>query len=380
MARDEPFEILVEQSVLDRIRDRVERYPWDNLQDAGEWNAGISVGDMRRIVTHWLEKYDWRAVEARLNHLPNRQADVGGRLHFLHLTGSTDRPLILTHGWPSSFLEYVPLLEPLAFPERFGGNPKDGFSVIIPSLPGYAFSGKPRKPIGPRETGRMFHRLMTETLGYSNYIAHGGDWGSLVSTWMAHDNPRACSGLHLTMVSLQTADAQPETDEELTSAAERREVTAREGGYAHLQSTRPQTLSYAMNDSPAGVAAWIIEKFGLWSDLPQSSGIPDVFSRYSEDELLTNVMLYLVTNSFATSTWMYKGRVDEGSLFLPSASPIVVPTGVAVFRDPILPPMPRTQAAKSYSIKRWTEMPRGGHFAAIEQPDLLIADIRAFTR
>jgi pimeloyl-ACP methyl ester carboxylesterase len=223
------------------------------------------------------------------------------------------------------------------------------------------------------------HGLMAELFGDARYLVQGGDWGAAIGGWMAYDHPEAVAALHLNMVLIQAADASPKTPNELSWAAQRETLAKEETGYSQEQGTRPQTLGVAMADSPVGVAAWILEKFGAWADVPRDAqGRPDLWLAFDEDLLLTNIMLYLVEASFITSTWMYRGRMLEGSGEFPAGTRIKVPTGVAAFPDPVFPPPPRSQARKTYKIVHWTEMEVGGHFAALEQPELLLADVRRF--
>lgn len=367
-----PFRIEVPQERLDAIRDGVARFRWDALADAGCWDAGVGLADVRRLAHHWLHRYDWRAAEARLNATPQFRAEADGvDLHFVHLRGDGSRlPLMVVHGWPGSFTEFLDVAGPLV---------KAGHDVVLPSLPGYAFSGRPAQPVGPRGTAGLFHRLMTEALGYRRYGVQGGDWGAHVACWMARDHAPACAATHLNMVSIQAEDATPRTAEDLTWAAGRAEAYKAESGYAHQQETRPQTLGFAMLDSPVGVAAWITEKFGMWSDLPRrADGTPDLWATYDEDWLLTNVMLRLVTDAFPTSTWMYRGRVLEGSGAFPAGARVDVPTAVAAFPDPVFACPPRSQVEKTYAVARWTEPAEGGHFAARERPAPWLDDVRAF--
>ena len=368
----EPFIIAVPDDRLAAIRAKVEAFDWSLMPDAGGWQSGVGLADLKRLVDYWLADYDWRAQERRLNMLPQFTADVQGqRLHFIHARGDGSRPpLLLLHGWPGSFLEFEALIAPLV---------ADGYDVVVPSLPGYAFSGRPVSPIGPRQTAELMHGLMVELFGTRRYLVQGGDWGAAIGGWMAHAHPDAIAGLHLNMVLLQTKDAVPKKPDEVAWAAKRAKLAKEENGYSQEQGTRPQTLGVAMSDSPVGVAAWILEKFGAWADVPRDGhGRPDLWQAFDEDLLLTNIMLYLVEGSFVTSTWMYRGRVLDESGTFPAGARITVPTGVAVFPDPVFPPPPRSQALKTYDIVQWTEMPAGGHFAALEQPELLLADMRLF--
>ncbi|MGI4730898.1 MAG: epoxide hydrolase family protein [Janthinobacterium lividum] len=368
----EPFTIAVPDERLAAIRSRVETFDWSMVPDAGEWRSGVGLVDLRRLVDHWLTRYDWRAQERRLNALPQFTAEVQGqRLHFVHVRGDGSRPpLLLLHGWPGSFLEFEALIAPLV---------EDGHDVVVPSLPGYAFSGRPASPIGPKQTAELMHGLMVELFGAARYLLQGGDWGAAIGGWMAHGHPDAVAALHLNMVLVQAEDALPKKPDELAWAARRAELAKEETGYSQEQGSRPQTLGVALSDSPVGVAAWILEKFGAWADVPRDEhGTPDLWQAFDADLLLTNVMLYLVEGSFVTSTWMYRGRVLEGSGTFPAGTKITVPTAVAAFPDPVFPSPPRSQASKTYNIVQWTDMKAGGHFAALEQPDLLLADMRRF--
>ena len=367
-----PFTIAVPEERIALISAKVASFDWGALPDAGGWQSGVGLKDLKRLVDYWRTRFDWRAQERRLNALPHFTTEVSGqKLYFIHAQGDGSRPpLLLLHGWPGSFIEFEGLIAPLV---------ADGHDVVVPSLPGYAFSGRPDAPIGPRRTAELMHGLMAELFGDDRYLVQGGDWGAAIGAWMAHDHPEAVAALHLNMVLIQAADALPKTPDELAWAARRAELAKEETGYSQEQGTRPQTLGVAMADSPVGVAAWILEKFGAWADVPSDEqGRPDLWRAFDEDQLLTNIMLYLVEGAFTTSTWMYRGRVLEGSGQFPAGTRIKVPTGVAAFPDPVFPPPPRSLARKTYKIVDWTEMEAGGHFAALEQPELLLSDMRRF--
>ncbi|SFP45435.1 alpha/beta fold hydrolase [Sphingomonas rubra] len=367
-----PFTIAVTDERLAAIQAKVAAFDWEALPDAGGWRSGVGLDDLRRLVHYWQTRYDWRAQERRLNALPQFTTEVSGqRLHFVRARGDGSRPpLLLLHGWPGSFIEFEALVAPLV---------ADGHDVVVPSLPGYAFSGRPASPIGPRRTAELMHGLMGELFGELPYLIQGGDWGAAIGAWMAHDRPEAVAALHLNMVLIQAGDALPKKPAELAWAARRAKLAKEETGYSQEQGTRPQTLGVAMSDSPVGVAAWILEKFGAWADVPHDEqGRPDLWQAFDEDTLLTNIMLYLVEGSFVTSTWMYRGRVLEGSGQFPPGGRVTVPTGVAAFSDPVFPPPPRSLVAKTYDVVHWTDMAAGGHFAALEQPELLLADMRRF--
>jgi pimeloyl-ACP methyl ester carboxylesterase len=385
MITPEPFTIDVPDATIRRILERVRLYEWPEAPEDGGWAYGANLDYMKELAAYWVDGYDWRVEEAKLNGLSHFTAGAEGTaLHFVRERGSgTDpMPLVLIHGWPGSFFEFAHVVEPLAHPERFGGNAEDAFDVIVPSLPGYGFSGKPKRPIGPRTIAGRFDALMTGVLGYERYLAQGGDWGSAVSAWLGFDHPDSCGGVHLNMVLTRGADSVPETEEEKRWDAESRRRFRREGAYFSVQSTKPQSLAYAMMDSPVGVAAWIVEKFAAWSDLEKSpSGEPDIESRYTKDQLLTNVMIYLVTRTFGTASWLYRGFFDDGPREFPPGTRVEVPVGVAAFPgDEVFETPPRGFVEKAYNVRRWSEMPSGGHFAALEEPELFVEDVRAFAR
>lgn len=367
-----PYTIHIPDERLTDIRAKVDAYDWSQLPDAGGWSAGVGIEDLKRLAAYWRDSYDWRAVERRLNELPNFTADVEGeRLHFVHVKGDGSKPpVLLLHGWPGSYVEFERLLEPLA---------ADGHDVIVPSLPGFAFSTPLRRPIGPRRAAAIVHGLMLQLFGSTRYVIQGGDWGHAIAAWAALDRPEAVLGIHINMMTVRAEDAVPTTDEEKSFAAKRAAIADQEGAYFHEQATRPQTLGVAMADSPVGAAGWILEKFGKWADLPTTAGgDPDIWSKFSEEELLTNIMLYVATASFVTATWIYYGCRIEKSLTLPLGARIQVPTGVAAFPDPVFLPSPRSLVEKTYNVVHWTDMPRGGHFAALEEPELMLADLRTF--
>ncbi|MGY2315503.1 MULTISPECIES: epoxide hydrolase family protein [unclassified Pseudomonas] len=367
-----PYTINVPDERLVAIRDKVAAYDWTRLPDLGGWKSGVGVRDLQRLVAYWLESYDWRRVEKHLNQLPNFITEIEGEhLHFVHVRGDGSRPpILLLHGWPGSYLEFEALLEPLA---------ADGHDVIVPSLPGFAFSRPITGVIGPRRAGELMHGLMARLFGPTRFIVQGGDWGSGIAGWMAHDRPEALLGIHLNMADLLAQGTVATTPEEEAFVARRDVLIDWETGYNHQQETRPQTLGVALADSPVGAAGWILEKIGTWADLPTTAdGSPDLWGTFTEEQLLTNIMLYLAPSSMVTATWMYHGKRLEGSSKFPAGTRIQVPTGFAAFRDPVFVPPPRSFAEKTFNIVHWSEMPAGGHFAAWEQPALMLADLRAF--
>ncbi|MHC0612258.1 epoxide hydrolase family protein [Komagataeibacter oboediens] len=367
-----PYTIDIPAERLTSIRASIETYDWSQLPDAGGWSAGVGINDLKRLITYWKEHYDWRAVERRLNALPNFITEIEGEhLHFIHVKADgSGPPVLLLHGWPGSYLEFKQLLKPLA---------ADGHDIVVPSLPGFAFSNPITGVTGPRRVAELMHGLMVRLFGQARYVVQGGDWGAHIASWMACTRPEALLGIHVNTMSVFADDTAPTTPEEKELFSRRATILDRETGYSHEQSTRPQTLGVAMADSVVGAAGWILEKFGRWADLPTSAdGSPDIWSRFSEEELITNIMLYIAPSAVVTATWIYLGRRLEGSDRFPVGTRIGVPTGVAAFPDPVFLPTPRSFAEKTYNIVHWTDMDRGGHFAALEEPDLLLADLRAF--
>ena len=373
------YKINVSQSTLDEIKRRVEAFPWHEMPDDGGWAYGANLEYMRELCDYWVNEYDWRKHEAELNAYEHFKAEVDGiDLHFIGEQGSgTNRlPLVISHGWPGSVVEFTGIIEQLAHPERFGGSEDDAFDVIAPSLPGFGFSGRPPRPYGPRKIAALFNTLMTETLGYPRYLAQGGDWGGAVSSWLGFDHADACAGVHVNIMIMQAHDG-PQNDEERAWSDRWAREQEMEQGYRTQQSTKPQTLSYAMMDSPVGIAAWLVEKFNSWSDTQGD----DVESAHSKDTLLTNIMVYVITRTFNTASWIYYGRREEGGRVMsPEGQRVEVPTAAALFPAEFLSWPPRSYVERVYNITRWTEMSRGGHFAALENPGELAADIREFAR
>jgi microsomal epoxide hydrolase len=367
-----PYTIHIPDERLAAIMAKVKAYDWSQLPDAGGWNSGVGIDDLKRLVAFWRDAYDWRKVERRLNGLPHFTTDIEGeRIHFLHVQGDESKPpVLLLHGWPGSFLEFERLVEPLA---------ADGHDVVVPSLPGFAFSRPISGVIGPRRAANLMHGLMARLFGPSRYVVQGGDWGAHIASWMACERPDALLGFHINMVSILGEDVEPTTPEEKDLISRRAAILDRETGYNHEQETRPQTLGVAMADSPVGAAGWILEKFGAWADLPKrADGSPDLWSRFSEEDLLTNIMLYIAPSSVVTATWIYRGKRLERSDRFPPGTRVRAPMGVAAFPDPVFLPTPRSLVEKTYNVVHWSDMAEGGHFAALEQPELMLADLRAF--
>ena len=372
-----PFKVEISNEILQNINSKVKNYQWHEMPDDGGWDYGTNLDYMKEFAEYWSSKFDWKKTEEKINKFKNFKTNIEGTdIHFIHEkgSGSNPKPLLLNHGWPGSIVEFLDIIDELAHPENYGGNMQDGFDVIVPSLPGYGFSGRPSRPIGPRKMASIFNSLMINSLGYEKYISQGGDFGGTICTWLAYDFPESLLGIHINILITRHPDG-PQTKEEI-EWQERFKVEQRiEDGYRTQQSTKPQTLSYAMMDSPVGVAAWMIEKMRGWSDIKDGN----IESVYSKDILLSNIMIYLVTKTFNTSTWIYYGRREEGGRSLPKDHlPLKVPTAIAKFPKEYLEWAPRSYVERIYNVKQWTNMPAGGHFAALEKPDLLIKDIREF--
>ncbi|MBB4686981.1 epoxide hydrolase family protein [Amycolatopsis jiangsuensis] len=374
-----PFRIHVPQDDLDDLRARLARTRWpDQPEDTG-WELGIPVDEMRELAEYWRLRFDWRAAEERLNGFPQFTTEIdGANIHFLHVRSPEDgaTPLLLTHGWPGSIVEFLDVAGPLADPRAYGGDPRDAFHVVVPSIPGFGFSGPPREHgWGPVRGARAWAELMSR-LGYERFGTHGGDWGALISRELGVQFPERVVGVHVTM--LPTAVARAEADLEGLSGADR--TTAERSlaksrafqrtgtGYAIIQATKPQTLAYGLTDSPAGQLAWIAEKFRAFSGADH-----DLIDR---ETLLTNVSLYWFTGTAGSSARIYAALEGPWGAPLPDCT---VPTGVAVSPGDIGLPV-RALAERTDTIVHWTQFPAGGHFPALEQPDALIGDLRVFFR
>jgi microsomal epoxide hydrolase len=376
----QPFEINVPQVVLDDLQERLNHTRWAaQVEDVG-WDYGTNADYLKGLVDYWQHQYDWRAEEAKLNHFAHFRAEIDGLgIHFIHERGKGPNPLpiILTHGWPDSFVRYLKVVPLLTDPARYGGDPADSFDVIVPSLPGYGFSDPPHSRGATMPlAAELWARLMTDVLGYSRFAAAGGDFGSQVTRLLALAHPDRLAGIHLTDVGYPgdpafTPDLSDLSEVEQQYLAATQGWFFQEGAYAMIQGTKPQTLAYGLSDSPVGLAGWIVEKFRTWSD-------GDIERTYCEDELLTNIMIYWVTETIYSSILVY---TEHGPSALQPGQRIEVPTGVAIFpKDLSGPNLPRALAERSLHVERWTPMPRGGHFAALEEPELLVEDMRAFFR
>jgi pimeloyl-ACP methyl ester carboxylesterase len=375
----DPFEVSVTEESLDDLRGRLARtrFP-DEVSEAG-WDYGANLAYMRELVDYWRDGFDWRVQEEAINRLDHFRAKIDGfGIHFIHEHGKgpDPMPLLLTHGWPDSFFRFHKLVPMLTDPTRYGGDPADSFDVVVPSLPGYGFSDRPtERGFSNERTANLFAKLMSGELGYRRFGAHGGDIGSGVTEKLASAHANSLVGIHLTDVPYWHLYTSPQDE---LSEAERDYLEAgrrwrmKEGAYAMIQGTKPQTPAYGLNDSPAGLAAWIVEKFRSWSDCDG-----DVERRFTKDELLTNVTIYWATETINSSFRVY--YETRHSLPEHTEEYIRVPTSVAIFPEDLVP-APREFAQRFFDVQRWTEMPLGGHFAAMEEPELLAEDLRAFFR
>ena len=380
MAQPQPFTLRVPDAAIADLRERLARTRFPDQAPGEPWAYGTDVGYLRQLVEYWRTTFDWRAEEARLNAFPQCKVPQSGiDLHFLQVPGKGPAPcpLLLLHGWPGSVFEFLELIPRLTDPARFGGDPADAFTVVAPSLPGYGLSFKPGQPrFGIEEIADCVAELMHDTLGYTRFAVQGGDWGAITASRLGCVHPEKLRGIHVNLLAIRRdqSDVANPTAEEQVYLDERAIWLRDETGYQWIQGTKPQTLAFALSDSPAGLAAWIIEKFRTWSDCGGN-----VESAITRDRLLGNISFYWFTGAIGSSFWPYYG-VRHRPWPIPDGRTIDVPTGYAQFPAEILQP-PRSLAERTYTdIRRWSVMPRGGHFAALEQPEALANEVREFFR
>jgi pimeloyl-ACP methyl ester carboxylesterase len=376
-----PLTIGVPNTVLDDLDRRLEATRWPGEIHGSDWDYGTSLGYVQELVGYWRSRFDWRAQERRINAFHHYKTMVDGLgIHFIHEQGHgpNPMPLIVTHGWPGSFFEMYKIIPLLTDPGSHGGDPADAFDVVVPSMPGYGFSDHPmQRGIHVFKVADLWAQLMTEGLGYPRFGAQGGDWGASVTAYLGFAHPDQLIGIHVTSMTRPTPylgpGSRPLSAAEQAYLAQREAWLQAEGGYSHIQGTKPQTLAYGLNDSPVGLAAWIVEKYRTWSDCHG-----EVESRFTKDEILTTIMIYWVTQSINSSTRLYYETLRR-LWTLQQGERIAVPSAMAAFPKEISRP-PREWGERSFNVQRWTEMPHGGHFAALEEPALLAEDIRAFFR
>jgi pimeloyl-ACP methyl ester carboxylesterase len=373
----EQFQIHVDDAVLEDLHHRLARTRLPDQIGGSGWEYGIPIDYLGQLVEYWRDTYDWRAQEARLNDFSHFRTRIDEQsIHFIHARSAhaDALPLLITHGWPGSIAEFLDVIPRLTDPEAFGGQAADAFHVVAPSLPGYGFSEPPRTPgWDERRIARAFVALMSR-LGYTRYGAQGGDWGAQVTTRIAGLDPEHCAAIHLNMALASPPDEPiPLTEEEQMDLAAMKQFRGEESGYANEQGTKPQTLGAALNDSPAGLLAWIVEKFRAWSDC---DGHPE--NCFTRDQLITNVMLYWVTQTSASAARLYweSRHGDPATTALPFVD---APTGIARYpKEPLR--LPRSWIERQYNVSHWAVMEHGGHFAAMEQPEEFAADLRTCFR
>ncbi len=373
-----PFRLHIPDEALADLRDRLVRTRFPDQAPGEPWAYGTDVDWLKGLVGYWRDGFDWHAAEARLNAFQQFTVPLGGiDLHYVHVLGRGPAPvpLLLSHGWPGSVFEFLDIIPRLTDPARFGGDPADAFTVVAPSLPGYGLSFAPgQRRFSVEGMAELFAQLMTDVLGYGRFVAQGGDWGSFVTARLGVVAPDRLIGIHLNMLPVRRDPAMVvnPSPEEARFLDELKHWLKEETGYQQIQGTRPQTLAFGLTDSPAGLAAWIGEKFRAWSD---HDG--DVENAIPRDAMLANIALYWFTGAIGSSFWPYYARL-HGPWPIPDG--IAVPTGYAEFPKEILHP-PRSIASKVFTdIRRWTVADKGGHFAALEQPDALAHEIREFVR
>ena len=383
-ATPQPFTIHVPDEVLDDLDRRLANVRWPDQAPGEAWTFGIPVEVMRQVVSHWRDGYDWRTREAAMNAWPNFVTTAAGeQVHFLHVRSPEPdaTPLVLTHGWPGSFVEFLDVLGPLSDPVAHGGDAADAFHVVVPSMPGYGFSGPTvTEGVDSRRVADAVAELMAQ-LGYDRYLAQGGDWGAIVTRHLGEHYGDRLLGVHFNMLFAFPAADDPDpmggvTEAELARFGAAAERISDGTGYMAIQSTKPQTLSYGLTDSPTALAAWILEKFQVWSDLDEGG----LEATYGWDRLLDNVMAYWVTNTAGSAARLYAESRRAGTAAdQPWTGRVDVPTGYS--HQPYeLMQTPRAWADKKYRIVHWNEQERGGHFACMERPEQFVADLREFNR
>ncbi len=378
MAEIKPFKVDWHAQGIGEVLEKVRNYPWPPIPDVPDgWGYGADGAFLKDICAYWLDGYDWRAAEAELNRYPQFIARVEDfDIQFVHVVGEAGgkRPLLLSHGWPGSHYEFWGAIDKLAFPSKHGGKAEDAFDLVIPSLPGFGFSSKPKRPFGQRATARLFNTLMTQVLGYDRYLAQGGDWGAFVTSCLGFDHAKHVKAIHLNMIGFRPAGG-PTSEAEVAWLTRQNAMMDMLGAYFRLQASKPQSLAWLGAGNPVGQAAWIIERFYDWCDRREAK-FEDVFTR---DQLLTNVMIYVMTGSFATGAWYYRALLEEGGVVLQEGQRCEVPTAFANFPgEALYQAPPRSWAERAYNIVRWSDQKDGGHFAAMEQPDAFVADVQAW--
>jgi pimeloyl-ACP methyl ester carboxylesterase len=384
----DPFEIRVSDGEIADLKRRLQRTRFPNEPQGNEhWAYGTSLPYMEKLVETWRDDFDWRKAEASLNRFPQYRAsltDEDGEDHEIHFiyekgSGANAVPLILTHGWPSTFREFLDVVDPLAHPEKYGRQ-GPAFDVVVPSLIGYGFSSIPRIPIGPAAIADLWHRLMTQVLGYDKYAAQAGDWGSFVTSRLALQHGPSLLAIHLTMLPLRPylkhPDQKPVSEEEARWIKEMQGWWRQEEGYRTIQSTKPMALAFALMDSPAGLAGWLADKYYRLGDTDKTTTMDGMIARFPFETILTQLSIYWFTGTINSANTLYKAGPAEGSASLKPGEKVAVPTAYSEYPMDTLPITPRSWAERSYNIARWRVMEKGGHFAAMEEPELFADDVR----
>ena len=371
------FNINFSEKEISKIIQKVKEYPWISMPNLKGWEHGTNKDYLKELCDYWILGFDWKKHENLINNFSNFKTNIDGiDIHFIKEIGSgkNPKPLLLMHGWPGSVVEFLEIIRPIAHPEDFGGNAEDGITVIAPSLPGFGFSGAPKKPFGPRKIAEILNKMMVDNLKYDQYVAQGGDWGATIANWLGYDHSKNCKAIHINCLTMRHPNGtQSNQEKEWLKKFDNDQIM--QDGYRTQQATKPQSLSYAMMDSPVGIAAWIVEKMHGWSDLKDNN----LESVYSKDILLANVMVYVLTNTFNTAAWIYFGRREEGGRYFPKDfKKIDIPTGIAIFPKEMSEWPPKSYIERIFNIKQISIMKEGGHFPALEKPDLLVEDIRKF--
>ncbi|MEP3225941.1 MAG: epoxide hydrolase family protein [Parasphingorhabdus sp.] len=366
------FHIDIPQSTLDDLQSRLGMTRWPDPEPVEDWSQGIPLRYVQEVAEYWRDEYDWRRCESTLNAYAHHLTVIDDvDIHFMHIRSpeTSARPLIMTHGWPGSIIEFMDVIGPLTDPVSHGGDAKDAYHLVIPSLPGYGFSGKPKETGWNIEKIAQAWDVLMNRLGYDRYFAQGGDWGALVTSVIGVQNLGACAGIHINLVVVGSPPEyimQNPTPEEQASLARFMEYQTQGGGYAEIQRTKPQTLGYGLADSPVGQMAWILEKFQGWSD---SDNTPD--DSFDRDRLLDNIMLYWLNNAGASSARLYLESFAN-----PNVDPVQMPTGCSIFPNEIMAPSRRWAEHRFKNLQYWGESSKGGHFAAMEVPELFLGEVR----
>ncbi len=381
MSTAKPFRVSVSQYEVDDLKARLARVRWPNEPDGNAaWDWGTNLSYMKRLVAYWRDEFSWGRAEAELNRFPQFTVDLEANgethtVHFVHVKGSGAKrlPLILTHGWPSTFREFLDVVDPLV---------KDGFDVVVPSLVGFGFSSKPKVPIGPAAMAELWHRLMHDVLGYERYAAQAGDWGSFVTSRLALQHPESVIAIHLTMLPLRPhlkhPSQPPVTAEEAAWIAKMKTWWAREEGYRSIQSTKPMALAFGLMDSPVGLAGWLADKYWRLGDTKKDHPYEGMEARFPMHVMCTQLSIYWFSGTINSANTLYKAGPAEGSALLKPGERVTVPTAYSDYPMDVLTPTPESWGRRSYNIVRWREMDRGGHFAAMEEPKVFADDVREF--